>query len=360
MKTITESEGNIVLGEGSSITFDPSNYSFGTNIRIGKNTNIHVRGRFFLGSNAIIGDDVRVVAETFVAGDYLFVKNQAEIGHGGCNSPDAQFYCGYGVFIGERAVVNIAKPVHIGNEVGIGDDVKIWTHGAYLDVLSGFPAMFESVKIGSGVWITSGTQINPGVKIYDDNVIGMGSIVTTSLEESRRFYAGNPCKVVKKLDVYNLSPQKQHEILVNKFGEWANEFNGTDCGFRITRSLEKIVDDTSVIQFSVDDAIDGRSTAFVVSVAIDHADDDPYRSCSHRFSTQSASTYAYYTDAPLGFTCDAYVPYGQDLNPAIGEQIGKHFQDYLRRKGIRRYDGTGFVSVSKDVLIEASKGIKKS
>jgi acetyltransferase-like isoleucine patch superfamily enzyme len=55
--------------------------------------------------------------------------------------------------------------------VGIGAEVMIWTHGAWLDTLQGFPAEFGPVKIGNNVWLPARSVVLPNVTIGDNTVI---------------------------------------------------------------------------------------------------------------------------------------------------------------------------------------------
>ena len=57
----------------------------------------------------------------------------------------------------------------------------------------------KPVTIGKNVWITTNVTILPGVTIGDHTVIGAGSIVVNDIP-SGVFAAGNPCKVIKKID----------------------------------------------------------------------------------------------------------------------------------------------------------------
>ena len=57
----------------------------------------------------------------------------------------------------------------------------------------------KPVVIGENVWITSNVTILPGVTIGDNTIIGAGSVVTRDIP-SGVFAAGNPCKVIKKIN----------------------------------------------------------------------------------------------------------------------------------------------------------------
>jgi maltose O-acetyltransferase len=57
----------------------------------------------------------------------------------------------------------------------------------------------KSIMIGDNVWITSNVTILPGCSIGENTVIGAGSVVTSDIP-ANVFAAGNPCKVIKKIN----------------------------------------------------------------------------------------------------------------------------------------------------------------
>ncbi len=119
------------------------------------------------------------------------------------------FYCdlGFNIFIGDDfysnynlTILDCAK-VTIGNNCYIADNVGIYAVGhptdrllRRVDIEYGAP-----VVIGDDVWIGGHTVINPGVTIGDNVVIGSGSVVTHDIE-SGVVAAGNPCRVIRKID----------------------------------------------------------------------------------------------------------------------------------------------------------------
>ena len=87
----------------------------------------------------------------------------------------------------------------------------IWTHGAWLDILKGFPADFGPVKIGNDVWLPARSIVLPNVTIGNNVVIGINSIINRSLPD-RCFAAGAPCKVIKE----NCYPKELKEDDIKK------------------------------------------------------------------------------------------------------------------------------------------------
>ncbi len=57
----------------------------------------------------------------------------------------------------------------------------------------------KPVVIGENSWVTSNCTILGGVKIGDNTVIGAGSVVVNDIP-SGVFAAGNPCKVINKIN----------------------------------------------------------------------------------------------------------------------------------------------------------------
>src|SRR5690554_242486 len=79
------------------------------------------------------------------------------------------------------------------------------------------PVYFDYGKhtfIGHNVWIGGNAVVMPGVTIGDNTVIGAGSVVTKDIP-SDVIAAGNPCKVIRKINnsdkLYWKEKQKQYE-----------------------------------------------------------------------------------------------------------------------------------------------------
>lgn len=58
----------------------------------------------------------------------------------------------------------------------------------------------EEVRIGEKCWIGMNSVVLPGVVLGNHTIVGAGSIVTKSFEEGNCIIAGNPAKIIKKLD----------------------------------------------------------------------------------------------------------------------------------------------------------------
>jgi acetyltransferase-like isoleucine patch superfamily enzyme len=169
----------------------------GNNCQIAEDVQINVRGRFEIGDCSIIKSGTTIQCEDFIAGEYLYMSKSVEVGRGGFTNKEAIVHIGQHVGIFENTLINPNSPVTIGDEVGIGTEVMIWTHGAWLDVTQGFPADFGPVTIGKNVWLPARSIVLPNTSIGDNCVIGIGSIITKSIP-ANSMAAGIPCKVLRE------------------------------------------------------------------------------------------------------------------------------------------------------------------
>ncbi|MDR2361610.1 MAG: sugar O-acetyltransferase [Prevotellaceae bacterium] len=131
------------------------------------------------------------------------------------------FICDYGqnIHIGDNVSVNMnctfvdCNKITVGNRVLIASNVQIYTaaHPVELNerLTPGWTADSKKyfcqtfalpVTIEDGCWIGGGVIILPGVTIGKGAVIGAGSVVTKNIPENS-LAVGNPCRVIRKLNV---------------------------------------------------------------------------------------------------------------------------------------------------------------
>lgn len=120
------------------------------------------------------------------------------------------FYCDYGtniklgekVFFNFNCVVLDVMRVTIGSRTLMGPNVQIYTatHPINFKERASGLEFAKPISIGEDVWIGGSTVICPGATIGDRTVIGAGSVVTKDIP-SDVFAAGNPCRVIRELNV---------------------------------------------------------------------------------------------------------------------------------------------------------------
>ena len=136
------------------------------------------------------------------------------------------FLCDYGcnIHIGNNVTVNTGctfvdcNKITIGNNVLIAPDVRIYTATHPVELTERLtpqetPEGIEYIRhtfalpvtIEDGCWIGGGVMILPGVTIGQGSTIGAGSVVTKNIP-ANSLAAGNPCKVIRKIN------QTQNEI----------------------------------------------------------------------------------------------------------------------------------------------------
>jgi len=119
------------------------------------------------------------------------------------------FYCdyGYNISVGDDFYANFGCVildvcrVEIGKNVFLGPQVNIYTacHPINAKMRAEKLEFGKSVKIGDDVWIGGNCVVNPGVEIGNKVVIGSGSVVVKNIPDGV-VAAGNPCKVIRKID----------------------------------------------------------------------------------------------------------------------------------------------------------------
>lgn len=208
-------------------------------IKIGKGTKfkgkIIGKGDIIIGENVTFGDDVRInvteqliIRDRCIIGDYFEISGRdieidkefwsgkhCTIGGGSSMDKLSKLRIGYWGHLGDFSFINTARPVTIGNEVGLGQDTRIYTHGAYQSFLKGFPVSFGQVTIGDRVWCPK-AMIMPNVTIGHDTVVGAGAIVTRDLPAGC-LAVGIPAKVIKEKCYPKKHTKPEIEALLKTF-----------------------------------------------------------------------------------------------------------------------------------------------
>lgn len=120
------------------------------------------------------------------------------------------FLCDYGylITIGENfysnhhLVILDAGMVEFGDHVLIGPNCGFYTSGHPLELEQRRKGLeyAKPIKVGNDVWIGGNVIVLPGVTIGDHTIIGAGSVVNKDIP-SGVVAVGNPCQVIKKLNV---------------------------------------------------------------------------------------------------------------------------------------------------------------
>ena len=61
----------------------------------------------------------------------------------------------------------------------------------------------EPIRVGKNSWLAARCILLPGVQLGEHTIVAAGTVVTKSFPEGNQIIAGNPAKVIKKLELYS-------------------------------------------------------------------------------------------------------------------------------------------------------------
>jgi serine acetyltransferase len=157
----------------------------GRRIRIGRHSSIGTMS-YVSCEHIEIGEDARIREQVFVGGPQL---------------PESRFSLGDRTIVLQMANINPTKPVVIGDDTGIGGHCLIFTHGAWLNALDGYPVTYEPVTLGRSVWLPWRVFVMPGATIGDGSVIGANSLVVGAIPPNS-LAVGSPAKVIRSAPAF--------------------------------------------------------------------------------------------------------------------------------------------------------------
>ncbi len=185
-----------------------------SNILLGRNVFVHPTAQIS-GADIEIGDFAWIGPNVLISGRSINIGREAWIGAsaiiGGGRAEMGSLECGDFLHLGIRGQINTANTVLIGDEVGIGMNGMVFSHGAYLSEYDGFPYQDSPVSIGSNVWLPYAI-VTPGVKIGSNVVVAAMSLVNRDLP-SGCIAGGIPAKVLKE-HVYPRNITQEQRIAV--------------------------------------------------------------------------------------------------------------------------------------------------
>ena len=176
--------GGVVIGDevdlGDHVEIGILAVVMGRRITIGRYSSVGTMS--YLSCRVIeIGEDAKIREQVFVGGPQL---------------PESRFSLGSRTIVLQMVNINPTKPVVIGDDTGIGGHCLIFTHGAWLSNLEGYPVTYEPVTLGKSVWLPWRVFLMPGTTIGDGSVIGANSLVSGTIPP-QSLAVGSPAKVIR-------------------------------------------------------------------------------------------------------------------------------------------------------------------
>lgn len=210
------------IGKGVKLAF--GGVIVGQNVEIGDHVEIGllamVMGRSIrIGRFSSVGTLSYVACERIEIGEDARIREQVFVG--GPQLPESSFTLGNRTIILQLASINPTKPVTIGDDTGIGGHCLIFTHGAWLNALDGYPVTYEPVTLGKSVWLPWRVFVMPGTTIGDGSVIGANSLVQGTIPPCS-LAVGSPAKVIRSApDFPKVPTEEERKALV---AEMVSEF----------------------------------------------------------------------------------------------------------------------------------------
>lgn len=159
----------------------------------GKGNTINIMGRLVKSKIHIEGNNCKVIINSGVVifDSEIFVRgNNADvcIGENTRIQSNCRFVCQ-----GDNNYIDVSS------NCLFSDGVALWnsdTHTIF-DSTDAVVNPSKPIKIGEHVWLGSNCTILKGVSIGKDSIIGLGSVVTKSIDNNT-IVAGNPARIIKK------------------------------------------------------------------------------------------------------------------------------------------------------------------
>lgn len=250
---------------GSNTDLRASTLHIGAGSEVAANVRVCVAERFVVAEAARLAAGVNVVCRDFVAGRLLYMGDGATVGYGGTMTSTAMVSIGNRVTLGQHSILNANFPIEIGDNVGTGSYLAIWTHGYHFGhgPLEGTQPAYASVHIAANVWLGFQVTILPGVSIGENTMIAAGSVVTSQIPPDV-LAGGVPAQVKKTLDRSPVPDAEARAVVEQVLQAWQAELQWKGC--RVTEAF--FGDDRVGITVAM---ADGSSRTRVVLVGPDES-----------------------------------------------------------------------------------------
>lgn len=174
-------------------------------------------GKVTLGDCNIINEGTRILAghNGISIGDWNVFHNQMLV------MGEGEMEIGHNCWFGQNTILDSSGGLKIGNGVRVGMYSQIWTHVASGELIEGCTLFGKRETIvNDDVWLVGSCMVSSGVNLGRKSIYLSGSNVTKSTDEEK-VYAGNPAKVMEKLNFYkSISLEDKFLMML----DWAQEF----------------------------------------------------------------------------------------------------------------------------------------
>ncbi len=188
--------------------------------KVGKGTKLPFLS-YICAEHMELGNDVDIRPLVFIDVNTLSLGSNTIVSYGAQIKGDRGFACGDNCMLGPHSTVHCEEDVRLGFYSCIGPRSMVYTHGSFLPVTLGYPALFAAVVLEDFVWIAMGVTLLPGAYVESNCIINPGVIVSgrvptgTRLQLSRKAVQSIPH--AKLIRFAKRSPAYYHQAIVRGF-----------------------------------------------------------------------------------------------------------------------------------------------
>jgi acetyltransferase-like isoleucine patch superfamily enzyme len=188
--------------------------------KVGRNTKLPLFS-FVCANRLELGNDVDIRPFVYISVSELTIGSNTIVSFGCQIKGEKGFSAGDNCIIGAHAIVHCDENVRLGFYSGVGPRCTIYTHGSFLPVTMGYPALFAEVVLEDFVWTAMGVLFLPGTHVEQNCIINPGVVVSGRVPAGTRLQMSP--EAVKHIDQGKLlrfsrrSPAYYHQAMVRGF-----------------------------------------------------------------------------------------------------------------------------------------------
>ncbi|MEO9319779.1 MAG: acyltransferase [Nitrososphaera sp.] len=235
----------VEIGEGSTLA---GVHITAPSLSVGKDSRLEECKLFSTDGPIRIGDGVNIKERSVLnafrgisIGDRTIIDRDVFVG--GMQSEKSELAVGSDCVILYRSYLNTTRKITIGNGTGVGGYVRIFTHSAWQNALTGNPVRFADVNLGNDVWIAWDITIMPGVTVHDKATVGTGALVTKDIPPDC-IAVGVPARVVKDRTREPQDLPDKNRLMIDIL----NDFEGYAASFLKLRVSLKTTRDSCIVR----------------------------------------------------------------------------------------------------------------
>ncbi|MDI5963964.1 acyltransferase [Streptomyces sp. SL13] len=216
------------IGRGADLR--ASALRLGDGCEIHRDVRVLAADRFAVGDVGRICAGVDVLCRDFRAGRLFYFGEGGTVGMGGTTTSTATVVIGDRVTISQFAILNSNCLIEIGDNVGTGSYLAVWTHGYHFGhgPLEGTRPAYAPVQVARNAWLGFHVTLLPGVHVGENTVVAAASVVTGDLPADV-LAGGVPAKVKRQLDRRPVTGEPARDALVEVLRIWAGELRWKGC-----------------------------------------------------------------------------------------------------------------------------------